>query len=462
MDVIANNISNVNTIGFKSGRVTFSEVFSQTISGATGPNAETGRGGKNAMQVGLGANVASIDLLMKTGAAERTDNPFDIMIQGDGFFIVGDSSGDYFTRAGAFNFDRDGNIVNASGMNVMGWEAYKDNDINSNSFGKFVVRESIVKPINISGTRGYIEPEQTTAINFDGNLNPNESLTKEGTMDFYDTVGNRYVVDVIYRYIAAAVGAPGHWDISFGNYAYVNGDRTEDALEISSAPSAGGVTVTVAQNPSPANNRPPVVWGAPIATLTFDTSGFLASAAPAGTVATPGAYDMQLIIDKGSTIALTPDSDFGLNGEITLDFADMRQFANELTVARATRADGNAPGSLTGVSIGADGIVSGRYTNGVLSTLAQIPVAYFENAAGLEKEGDNLYTTSANSGDFDGVGEGVQARGGQMMGGTLEMSNVDLSAEFTSMITTQRGFQANSRVITTSDDMLQELINMKR
>jgi flagellar hook protein FlgE len=127
------------------------------------------------------------------------------------------------------------------------------------------------------------------------------------------------------------------------------------------------------------------------------------------------------------------------------------------------KEDGYMVGQLTGVSIGTDGVITANYDNGMQKSIAQISVATFENSMGLENVGDNLYTTTANSGSFDGVGVDIKGSGtGYITTGVLEMSNVDLASEFTNMITTQRGFQANSRIITTSDTLLEELVNLKR
>jgi len=155
-------------------------------------------------------------------------------------------------------------------------------------------------------------------------------------------------------------------------------------------------------------------------------------------------------VTTGATATAVP-------GNISLDFAGLNQFVNETTNALANNVDGNEPGHLTGLSVGSDGKITGRYSNGLVRLLGQIPLAVFTNPAGLEEMGNNLFTSTANSGPFDGVGTD-----GALQGGVLEMANVDLSKEFTEMITTQRGFQANSRIITASDQMLQELVNLVR
>ena len=181
MDVIGNNIANVNTVGFKSASVTFKELFYQTMQGASAPNANTGRGGTNPLQVGLGVSVASIDNVMSQGAAQTTDNPLDLMIDGTGFFIVNDGSSNFFTRAGAFRIDFNGTLVNPAGLNVMGWPAVD---------GEFTPGR--VQPLDIRAPgRMNIGAAATTTASFVGNLSADEANASipEGirkTIDFYD------------------------------------------------------------------------------------------------------------------------------------------------------------------------------------------------------------------------------------------------------------------------------------
>jgi len=171
--------------------------------------------------------------------------------------------------------------------------------------------------------------------------------------------------------------------------------------------------------------------------------------------ATFGGYVTGTNVDK--TSVLIPDDNM-----ILIDFSKVTQFGKQVSNVTSVSKNGNAPGSLERLNIGTDGKITGGYSNGMTKLLGQIVVANFANAAGLEKVGNNMYVTTPNSGEFDGIGVEVQASGGNIRSGVLEMSNVDLSSEFTELITTQRGFQANSRIITTSDDMLAELVNLKR
>ncbi len=447
MDVIANNIANVNTAGYKSSRITFNEVFSQTLSGASGANPDVGRGGTNAMQIGLGVNVASIDMLMTPGAAQRTDNPYDLMIQGEGFFVVSDASGTYFTRAGAFRLDNFGNLTTPQGMMLNGWKAEA-----GNVPGTTVIQKTGVKPIQITGNDEIMNPARTTLIDFKGNLNGLDEFPKETTMSVFDSLGNKYVIDVRMQYDKTAKD----WSYSIGNYMYPEGDKSK-GIYIGDTPTAasGGTNPLSGAAPynatitTTAQTTPPAAFKFnEIGKFKFDTFGY-----PDLTVMT----GIEFTFDDAAG-ALSPESAFGEPVVITL--TGLKQFSGTSDATSETR-DGNKPGTLTGVSIGSDGVITGRYSNGKTKDLWQIALAQFKNPAGLERKGSNLYVSTTNSGSFDGVGV-PPGEGATLLAGVLEMANVDLAAEFTEMITAQRGFQANSRVITTSDDMLQELVNLKR
>ncbi|MDR1689582.1 MAG: flagellar hook protein FlgE [Clostridiales bacterium] len=436
MDVIANNISNVNTTGFKSSRVTFAEIFAQTTRGASAANDNTGRGGTNPMQIGLGTTVASIDLSTVQGAAQRTDNPYDLMIQGEGFFIVGDDSGVKFTRAGAFTLDEAGNFVNPSGLKVYGWDR-KWNEENAD----WEIERGQVQPITISGDKWYAPPATTTQIDFTDNLNAVEDGADGFSMqfNFYDSLGNRFVGTITFQLPDDGGVDAGSttWNYTISPEVYLAGD-TDATYTVDFATTSG--------------------------TVVFGTNGLVQSITPPGADANdfrvPVAATTITPEDGSPTL---PASTLGNDAnQIVFDFGGLTQFGDKKTNATSEHADGHGPGALINVSVGTDGIITGLYSNSELAILGQIPVATFKNPAGLEKAGDSLYLPSANSGEFDGIGEEIAATGGKIMGGVLEMSNVDLSQEFTEMITTQRGFQANSRIITTSDEMLQELVNLKR
>lgn len=476
MDVIGNNIANVNTTAYKSSRVTFTDVFSQKLAGASAGNEDLG--GTNPRQIGLGANVGSIDLLMTEGAAQRTDNDLDIKIEGDGFFIVKDASGFKFTRDGSFKIDESGYLVTSGGNYVCGWTADAEGNISKTP----VDRLSMVTDATFS-----VSATKTTEINFGKNLNVEDGatdatgITQLSTM--YDSLGNEYTVKNQFYYISTEA------DVDAYNANH------EDKIYIETAdgpyPAADGTLIDVREGGLPA-------WVALRVSSITDASGKEVNASQAFIDELNGADDMTLAqavsqasgyprvfrFNTDGTYQMTandPDGTFKLNfGEaeapieginssigtssadgnvITISFRELTQY-NSSTTAASTY-DGNKPGTMSSYSIGGDGIISAKYSNGETRILGQISLATFANSAGLEKTGNNMYQTTLNSGEFDGIG--VEATSlGSLNAGALEMSNVNLSTEFTEMITTQRGFQANSRIITTSDSLLEELVNLKR
>ncbi|HEY8349390.1 MAG TPA: flagellar hook protein FlgE [Clostridia bacterium] len=434
MDVIGNNVANVNTVAFKSGRVTFQEIFSQTLQGASAPDPVTGRGGTNPMQIGLGLGVGAIDTITTRGSVQRTDNITDLSIEGDGFFICKGGSSDTFrfTRAGNFTFDLLGNLVTSSGMNVYGWQELKND-----GSGEFDTDKPI-EPINIYSdayrNKRIISAKNTSMVQLAGNLDaamPTSSGPSEtggtgetgetgetGTnqddnillvpMTVYDKLGNAYKIEVrLWKTGANEDGSTWQWDI----------------------PSSSGVyTVSGASG-----------------TLNFTPEGKLKQA--------PNSPPIKITFE--------PDTSKGTDQfDIELDFSKITCYAADNSVA-PQYVDGYTSGSLVSISIGSDGVITGIYDNGQQQALGIIALSYFGNPAGLQKVGDNMYLPTPNSGEYKAFRPGSGGTG-MLNPGTLEMSNVDLSKEFTEMIITQRGFQANSRIITTSDEMLQELVSMKR
>lgn len=431
MDVIGNNVANVNTVGFKSGRVTFQEVFNQTLRGAGAPDAATGRGGTNPMQVGLGIGVGAVDTMMTAGSSERTDNPTDLSISGEGFFIVKGSYADTFkfTRAGNFGLDKLGNLVSGAGMNVYGWQKY---DTNSDGTVKFDT-EKEVEPINLysddyNKNKRIISAKATANAIFAGNLNsaePGNATETQFSVPYtvYDSLGNSHELSVNFRKTNittgdAAATPPVLATTEWNYYVTAKGGADTD------------ITATAEK------------------TIKFDSNGAL--------VTTDAA--MPAVTDLLITPATTTGAD---RFTVKLDFTKMTMFSADSSV-KPTNVDGYSTGNLVTFSIGSDGMLTGIYSNGQQQPLGLVALASFDNPAGLQKVGENLFIPTTNSGNFTkGLKVGSQGVG-TLNPGTLEMSNVDLSREFTDMIITQRGFQANSRIITTSDEMLQELVNLKR
>ena len=439
MDVISNNIANINTVGFKRSSTSFKDSFNQTLTSATAANAD--RGGLNPQQVGLGANVGSIVTIMGQGAAQRTDYGSDLMIDGDGFFIVKDPDGFSFTRAGVFEIDAKGNLVDANGYKVCGWKAVEDPD----NPGQQKVVQDTVTPINIyEGDNLYVGAQPTKNIEFTGNFDPSVSPQKN-TISFYDTQGNKYTMNFNFE---KDKNNPNIWNVSIPTTAAGPGGA------------GGNLEITI-------NNEKKVYFNGTLtispASIEFDQNGKIKD--PTQSIINISGIDLTTLVDEngqpcnmGTTTGTTNG---GNTGAINIDMTTVTQFKSKATVTSQMK-DGNQAGSMTGYSIDGNGIIRGTYSNGQSKILAQIPLANFKNPAGLEKVGSNLFKETGTSSEFDGIGSEVSSLGSRIQSGALEMSNVDLSYEFSEMITTQRGFQANSRIITTSDEMIQELVSLKR
>jgi flagellar hook protein FlgE len=435
LDVIGNNIANVNTIGYKQQRATFNDIFSQTLSGASAPDGNMG--GVNPKQIGLGAKIASIDTLMTPGGPQYTGNSSDVSISGNGFFIVqGGQRGNYqFTRAGNFGVDKAGNLT-VGGMLVCGWQDYGGK---RQADGSYVYdTQKPVEPMNLftdryNGNKRIIAPKATTHAKLSGNLDPGKAAKGTalddigtppspadytGTMTAYDSLGNSYEVQV-------------KFSKCFVDSSDADNPVTSWYWEAKSADANLGVTAS--------------------GYVKFDKNGKIVS----------GEDDFNekpsiTLTPKGNKAAAAPFS-------VDLDFSGVSTYnssgSNEI---KTSDVDGYAAGDLDDISIGDDGVITGIYSNGQKQPLGMIALANFDNPSGLEKIGGNLYVPTVNSGDFKGgvkPGEGGTSR---VSSGSLEMSNVDLAEQFSEMMITQRAYQANSKIITAADQILQDLINMVR
>ena len=460
MDVIGNNISNVNTVGFKSSAVNFSDILYQTTSSASGPNATTGTAGINAKQIGLGSSVASISSTVSvSGGSQRTDNALDIMIEGDQFFVVNNGKQNYFTRAGAFTVDANGVLCNAAGCKVMGWQ------VDPNDPSK-CVQDTVSELRVMSPDTQYIEPEATTNVYVSGNIDYKDTqLTtdtgKTTTLAFYDNLGQSYMAVMK---VKQSDEYNNQYKVSItnildskGNSIFVNKTEEDDGTITYSASAItsfifGAEGDEISAEVDEDGN------------VNIDMEGVdLVFDAATGKFSSVGGEE------GGKSINFMVNADPSPFTMIDVDFSSMTMYASSgsssFSCSRGSldgQGAGAPKGEMSGISVDTSGRIYGTYDNGDTKLLCQIAVASFANAAGLEAVGNNLFAATMNSGDFDGVGEDISSNGGKMNTGVLEMSNVDLSTEFTQMITTQRGFQANSRTITVSDTLLEELINLKR
>lgn len=466
MDVIGNNISNVNTHGFKKNRVTFQDIIYQNQSGASRPNDSIG--GINPKQIGIGMSVAAISTIHTQGALESTGVNSDLAIKGNGFFVLANGDELLYSREGAFGLDTAGTLVNpANGMRLQGWAADEADNINTSG-----------TPGDISiPLYGKLPPQATAKVDLACNLDKNMPVIPAGatpeqirqgtwtvTKTIYDSFGDEHELRLDFTRSLDGAGnpIPNNWTVT----GYV--DPTIDQQGV--VTDGGNTAIAI----------PP---GAPAAgtgntfTVQFDNNGGISQVTDSAGNVVAGAVDAAGAPIPGANLSLAlaydvqggnPDAAGALPRQnIAVDAGDVADFNDSLTQdsakasSKLVRQDGFKLGYLTQYEIDGSGVVTGIYDNGVRKSLAQVAMATFTNPGGLEKVGDNSFVQTVNSGEAR-IGEASTAGKGSISAGTLEMSNVDLAQEFVDMITTQRGFQANSRTIQTADQLLQELLQLKR
>jgi flagellar hook protein FlgE len=488
MDVTGNNISNVNTIGFKSSRVTFKEMLSQTIQGASAP--QDNRAGTNPQQVGLGVGVGSIDSDMSSGNLQSTGKTSDVAIQGDGFFVLRDGNNQVYSRAGNLNFDEQGRLYSSStGMLVQGWMADANGDygdFNAQSIGDVTLKQeinaqetdsvrfgknldaSIMNELEIVeqdlGNDFSLSIEETADFNvWDVTISngtttsPTEQITlnPDGTINTNATINintdgvagdETYTFDDTNGLILNETSSTG--TVQVGNLEYAQ--NAERKLSVDVFDSQGAKHNVELQLEKIANNT----WG--IAEYSVDGIASGSESLTTGNIV----FDANGNIESGEEFTLSFEpAGTAEPQDVTLDFSSMTQFAGDMT-ANFTNVNGYAAGALESFSFTETGDVVGSYSNGLTQTLAKLGLANFSNPSGLLRQ-EGVFQTTSNSGDPE-LGAAAQGGFGSLAPATLEMSNANLSQEFTNMITAQRGFQASSKLITTSDEMLQTLVNLKR
>lgn len=401
MDVVADNLANANTYGFKSSRISFQDQFSQTLWMGSAPIGDLG--GINPAQVGLGVRIGAISGNFGQGALQATGRNTDLAIQGDGFFIYADGAATFYSRDGALDLDSDGYLVNsATGMRIQGWQAALVNGVPA------VDTTAPTGPIQLPLGATIARATQNAGLggNLDANLpTVDDPTTAEienqytSTIGVYDSLGVMHSVTITYTHT--------------GDNAWTW------------AASGAGVDTVTSQG-----------------TLLFDPSG-------------NGQYL------SGSGVVTIAGSGGAANTVFDLDLSGLTQLATDSDISVVTQ-DGLAAGDFSGFYVTPEtGEIYGVFSNGMQQLVGQLALASFVNPNGLVRAGQNLFQTGVNSGDPAVGAAGVGDRG-SVVAGYLEGSNVDLAQEFTNMILAQRGFQASSRVITTSDEMLQELVNIKR
>ena len=447
MDVVGNNIANVNTTGFKKGRVNFQDLLYQQMSGAARPTDEIG--GVNPKEVGLGMMIASIDTIHTQGSLQTTGVGTDLAIQGQGFFVLKNGEKNFFTRAGAFGLDQAGTLVNpANGMRVQGWESRTVEGIQRIDTARDV--GDLVIPV------GSKDPAKATgSVNFACNLDKRTPEIIEGAgpgavlegtwgteFKIYDTFGEEHVLRVDFTRVP---GENNRWQ---GRVIVdPTGEGTNTAVGLGTGETAAG------------NGDTFIVDFSNLGTLAGATDAQGNQAPVDGDITVRVGFDVQgATADEGGAPAR---QEFAINlGRIGSVVNTITQFA-EKSSTKAFAQDGYPMGYLENFKIDQSGIITGVYSNGTNRLLGQVAMASFTNPGGLEKAGENTFLVSNNSGLANISPSGVAGKG-KLIAGALEMSNVDLAEQFTDMIVTQRGFQASSKTIQTSDQMLQELLTLKR
>ncbi len=423
MSVIGNNIANANTIGFKSSRAIFGDLLSSQISGSGGIS-----------QVGRGVGLSIVDNIFSQGTFENTETNTDLAVEGSGFFIVSDPSTgnavNNYTRAGAFRFDAEGNMVNPEGFNLMGFQL----DENGNTVGDLT-------PIR-ANTQSFTSAGPTQNINLNTNLDsdsvaigaPFDPLDPTGTSNYatsiqvFDSLGSTHLMTTYFTKTSDQ-----NWDY---NIVVDGGDVT------------GGTSGELE------------VVGS--GSLDFDPSGDLVRINGAELYTVAGDTSSDPIFPRPTATTTAGNLDW-VNGatqtqQVSIDM-QTSQYASPSVVA-SQEQDGYGTGTLVKLSVDEFGNVIGNFSNGTPRKLMRIALSKFTNPNALDKIGNNMFAQSNNSGVpvIGTVGSGV----GSIFTNALELSNVDLAQEFVKMITTQRGFSANSKTITTTDEMLSEVINLKR
>ncbi len=522
MDVIGNNIANVDTTGFKSGRVSFSEMMSQSTSR---PNQSGQNAPQRMNQIGLGVQVASIDRNLNQGSIETTDRPTDLAIDGQGYFMVNDGETDFLSRAGNFEFNDDGKLVTQGGLSVQGYNANAEGDI---------ITGGATEDLQINMDDTY-DPQATSSMDIHGNLNNNTSLaqiitqaqaftTNSGDIADDDTLlqdidqftdladgdivevnlidndGNDLTAELevedddttledLRAAIADELNDPDEQasvSLEDGVFRIQADELGESELNVLGMEVDGTGSVS---SPSFQTTQFGETNSQRVSSTVYDAVGEAHTMVMELTQNDHGDWEYEISFLDGEEI-IDPDDatgelEFDQNGNLVSDPRHALSFdpgngssnvnftinfeadGNSLTerdantTAQVASQDGFAQGELVDAFIDADGYVVGDYSNGQSRQLGQLAIGEVANPQGLSQEGSNLLGLTNESGDVSLTTANNMADTG-ISAGALEGSNVDLAQEFTDMIVTQRAYQSNARVVQTADQILNEAVGLKR
>ncbi len=406
LDVVGNNLANINTPGFKASTLDFHDVVTRTFGGIAANSAG------NPMQIGLGVFPSAVNGIFSQGSIQVTNEATNVAIEGNGFFVVGQNEEDYFyTRNGSFYFDDEGYLVNSSGYYVLG---YTEKDPTTGH----IIASGALHKIYLPGNT-VSSPEATTFFQIFMNLDNRADVgdTYSASVVIYDSKGARHTLTITFTH---AGGTPDTWnyEITIPGEDVVGG--------------TAGTPYTLATG-----------------SVQFDANGALLS--PATDV------DINIPAFTNGADAMTVTWDLW-NDDLTV--ATLTGYPLESGVY-STNQNGYPPGSLTSIIVSREGVIQGVFSNGQVEELAQLALATFNNPRGLLRMGLNLYAETEASGT-PSIGAPQTGGRGAINGGALESSNVDMATEFVKMLVFERGYQANSRTIRTSDEMVQEALAIKR
>jgi len=411
LDAIGNNVANASTVGFKQGRAEFDDVFAAALaSGGT--------------QIGIGTRLATVSPQFTQGNITTTGDPMDVAINGQGFFRMTTGGVASYTRDGEFSLDKNGFIVNNTGAQLSGYPA--------NSAGTISPSTPVPLQLSLANIAPKATANASLSMNLDSRSTPPStafSLTDPSTynastaLTVYDSLGNSHTLSIYFVAGASVTSLAGVTTTPWSVYAAADGNGLN-----MSAGSAG----------------PPVVPPAPqpIGTLNFGSSG-----------------TMSADVTVNPSIALTDGAVTPLSFALVFPAASTSQYGASFAVSNNIQ-DGYTTGQLSGFSIGTDGIVQGRYSNGQTRDQGQIALANFINPQGLVALGGNQWGESSASGQ-PLIGAPSTGSNGSLQAGALESSNVDITTELVNMITAQRVYQANAETIKTQDQVEQTLLNLR-
>lgn len=436
LDVTGNNVANASTVGFKQSRAEFADVYANSLNGS------------GATPIGLGTKVVAVTQQFTQGGITVTNLPLDLAINGGGFFRMSNAGVTTYTRNGQFQLDKNGYVVSAEGYRLQGYLA--------DSTG---VIQQVAPPVDLRlfnpSTSSDVAPQATgtstagTGISALVNLDSREaapvttpfsytdptSYNRTTALSIYDSLGNSHTYQM---YFVKNTAVAGQWDV-YATMTNPASATNPGVLDLSRDANGNGV-VSAAEAAAA-----PVALGS----LFFNTSGTLASTTPVA-----GLVQALTAAQIGST---------GINANamsFKVDFAGSTQFGSKFAV-NTLEQDGFTAGSLAGYSVGADGVIVGRYTNGITKNLGQVTLDSFRNPQGLDPIGNNQWVETSDSGAPITGDPGTDGNHGPIQSAATEDSNVDLTQELVNMIIAQRVYQANAQTIKTQDSILQTLVNLR-